>query len=298
MNLKEILQGVAQVEIKIQEDLTYLSTMRLKASGDIILIKSEESLTLVLQKLKSAGCNYRILGLGANQILPKSSINPYVKLNLPFDKSYFNEVRSEYVLPASVPLGVLTSHALKFGLMGWEVFTGIPATLGGAVFMNAGTELGEIGTLVKEIWMMTNKGTKKIVSVTDYNKYFSYRKNHFCEEGDLIYKVILGHRGISEGIPTTIRNYLNKRSASQPLDKKTCGCVFKNYSPTCRAGKFLDILNLKGLEFQGVRISPVHANFIENVGNASRNEFEKLVEIVNKEIKLQFGINFELEVKL
>ena len=99
-------------------------------------------------------------------------------------------------------------------------------------------------------------------------------------------------------IPSVIREYLHKRTRSQPLDKSTCGCVFKNFSKNCRAGKFLDILGLKGFTYNGITISPVHANFMENSGMGSSTDFLKMVDIINEEVYLQFGIRFELEVKL
>ena len=167
------------------------------------------------------------MGWGANILLPSSSTMPYVQLDFDFNRELLEQPQSEYILPASVSLAVLTSHAAKFGLKGWEVFTGIPASLGGAVYMNAGTNLGEIGSLVKEVKLMNKLGEIKLIKIDAHS--FSYRKNHFVQPGDVIYEVTLSNLGLDPAISIKIKDYLEMRNKSQPLKEATCGCVFKNH---------------------------------------------------------------------
>src|SRR5690606_37940156 len=122
-----------------------------------------------------------------------------IHLDLPFDLNYLSESHDEYVLPASLGLNHLTAHAVKFGLSGWEVFTGIPASLGGAIYMNAGTNLGEIGALVKSVDIVNSDGVLRTLLVSDQS--FSYRKNHFVKSGDVIVGATLIHRGKDSSIP-------------------------------------------------------------------------------------------------
>ncbi|MBT5095494.1 MAG: UDP-N-acetylenolpyruvoylglucosamine reductase, partial [Halobacteriovoraceae bacterium] len=106
---------------------------------------------------------------------------------------------------------------------------------------------------------------------------------------------------IDPSISKKIKDYLELRNRSQPLKENTCGCMFKNFkdlSTTCLAGQFLDILGMKGFTVNGIRVSPQHANFMENVGNASHEEVVAIVKLVQAELKLQFGIEFETEVKM
>jgi UDP-N-acetylmuramate dehydrogenase len=298
MKLTDLLKDIADVEVELNKDLTKFSTMRLKANGDFILIKSAQGLKETLKTLTENKLSYRLLGLGANQILNENSDSPYIKLSLPFNKEYLSDVRDEYELPASVTLSVLSSHAVKKGLRGWESFTGIPATIGGAVFMNAGTNLGEIGPLIKEVRIINKFGEERAEVMND--KSFSYRKNHFIEDGDVVYSVLMGHNGVDESVSNEIKKYLDLRNRTQPLKEWTCGCVFKNskLKRTCLAGKFIDIMGLKGLTYNGMRISPKHANFMENVDNASRKDVVALIKIIKDELRLQYGVEFETEVKL
>jgi UDP-N-acetylmuramate dehydrogenase len=286
--------------IEIDKDLKKYSTMRLDARGDLITIKSIEGLKLALKTLTKNNIHYRVLGWGANVLLQSQADRPYIQLDFEFDRSIFNSVHEEYILPGSVSLATLTSHANKFGLKGWEVFTGIPASLGGAIFMNAGTNLGEIGSIIKEVKLITKNGEEKSVIISE--KSFTYRHNHFIDEGDIIYEARLIHFGTDAAISKKIKEYLEMRNRTQPLKEWTCGCIFKNYhdvrsNVTCRAGLFIDIMGLKGLSIKNLQISPKHANFMENRGESSYEDVMEMITVLQKELKLQFGVSFETEVE-
>ncbi len=122
------------------------------------------------------------------------------------------------------------------------------------------------------------------------------------EPGDIIYQARLIHFGIEEAISKKIRDYLEMRNRTQPLKEWTCGCVFKNHHDlnrgvTCRAGLFIDIMGLKGLSYKNLKISPKHANFMENSGESSQEDVLKMISVLQKELKLQTGVTFETEVE-
>jgi UDP-N-acetylmuramate dehydrogenase len=286
--------------VEINKDLKKHSTMRLDALGDLITVRSVEGLKFAVKTLTENKIKYRVLGWGANILLPSLSSTPYIQLDFEFDRSQLEAPRDEYILPGSVSLAVLTSHANKFGLKGWEVFTGIPASLGGAIFMNAGTNLGEIGSVIKEVKLISKNGTEKLIKIDKSS--FSYRHNHFVEEGDVIYEARLVHFGIDEAISKKIREYLEMRTRTQPLKEWTCGCIFQNHHDssrdvTCRAGLFIDIMGLKGLSYKNLQISPKHANFMENRGESSYEDVLTMIGILKKEMKLQYGVSFQTEVE-
>ena len=288
------------VVIEIDKDLKKYSTMRLDARGDLITVKSIEGLKVATKTLTQNNIEYRVLGWGANILLPPKAVIPYIQLDFEFDRSVFEAPRDEYILPASVSLATLTSHANKFGLKGWEVFTGIPASLGGAIFMNAGTNLGEIGSIIKEVKLITKNGEEKSVIIDKTS--FTYRHNHFVDKGDVIYEARLIHFGIDEAISKKIKEYLDMRTRTQPLKEWTCGCIFQNHHDklrdvTCRAGLFIDIMGLKGLSIRNLQISPKHANFMENRGESSYEDVMEMITVLKKELKLQFGVSFETEVE-
>lgn len=298
--LNKLKSQIPEILIEVDRDLSNRSTMNCLSSGDLITVRDKDSLLKLILFFNELGVEYSVLGFGSNLILPENSNKPFIKLDFPCPKNYLDQIKDSYVLPASVPLNQLTALAIRFGYKGWESFTGIPASLGGAVFMNAGTNLGEIGNVIKRVRFIRRSG--KILDHIVSNESFSYRKNHFLEEGDIIFEVEIFHNGVDSKIGPKIRDYLKLRNNTQPLTSKTCGCIFKNYHSdgdgSCHVGKFIDIMGLKGLGLNQIRVSPTHGNFFENRGDGKREDVINLIELVRKELELQYGIVFETEVKL
>jgi len=278
-----------------QVDLKNLTTLKLESVGELFVIKSEEELIKILKNFKNENINYFVLGNGSNTILNEKILCPVLKLDIKNPDYIFDKIQKTYRLSASTSLQKLTSLALKHSLKGWECFTGIPATLGGAIFMNAGTGLGEISDIVESVEIINVFGEKVIIS-NDKLK-FSYRKNLFLNEGDIISYVTLKYFGIDKEVNGIIKKYLRLRSNSQPLTEHSAGCTYKNYKKeNYPAGKFIDLLGLKGLMFKNLQISPVHANFIVNNGVASKKDLVRLLEIIDNELVSTFGFNFEKEI--
>lgn len=277
-------------------DLTKFTTMRLNSHGDLVIVRTIDALKSLLNTLRKEATEYLVLGWGANQILPAKIDKLVIQLKFEFNLEYFDSVRDQYKLPASLGLNYLTSHAAKFGLKGWEVFTGIPASLGGAIFMNAGTNLGEIGAVVKSVDVVRANGELEKIEINAES--FSYRKNHFLNSGDIIVGATLIHFGEEPEISKKIKEYLEFRRSSQPLTTKNCGCVFKNPSKKLQAGRLIDIMGLKNLQVSGLKVSSKHANFVENSGEATRDDFLALTKVIQSTMDSFYGIEFELEVKI
>ncbi len=299
----DFFSGLNDVLVLHDSEVTKFSTMKLSSQGTLIKVSTVDSLKDVIFHLREKGTAYRVIGWGANFILPENPDFVLIKLDLPFDKSLIKENQNRFYLPASAPLNVLTSLAQKFNFSGWEVFTGVPASLGGAIAMNAGTSLGEICELINYIDIMRSNGDIERHKVNESS--FSYRTNHFLSEGDIIIAAEIFHKGKDPAVSELIKEYLRKRSESQPLREKTCGCMFKNLNfnvqnqtLTCRAGLYLDIMGMKGLSVGDMRISPKHANFMENRGRSGSEEVKKLVNKALSELELHYGVKFETEVHL
>lgn len=302
-DIQQSIHKISGLHLEVARDLTKFSTMKLKSSGSICFVETIDALRALLEILKTNGIKYEPIGWGANVILPEEPSTLFIKLNMAFDKESVSAQKKEFWLPASAPLNILTSLASKYGFRGWEVFTGIPASLGGAIAMNAGTSLGEIGELVKEVKVL--RGSGKLEDVKIHKGSFSYRKNNFLSDGDIIIEALLFYKTIDLKVSEEIKNYLDMRNNSQPLREKTCGCMFKNkietrgnHSVTCRAGQYIDIMGLKGLTLDGLRVSPKHANFMENQAQTSANAVKKLVSLTLRELELHYGVTFETEVRL
>ncbi len=297
MSWKKEVSEISDCILKENIDLSSYTTFKLSATGTVLEIQTKEAVKKILPILVKHKCDYRLVGWGANQILPDHSELIFIKLVFNFDhQDYFSSSKNEYILPASLGLNHLTSHASKFNLEGWEVFTGIPASLGGAIYMNAGTALGEIGPLVKDVTLITPDGSERVEIINE--KSFSYRKNHFVKAGEVIVGATLIHRGTNPEIAGKIKTYLEYRKSSQPLATKNCGCVFKNATTYFQAGRLIDHMGLKGLNSGHLKVSPKHSNFMENTGGAKKDDFVNLVRVINAYSDRYLGIEFELEVKI
>jgi UDP-N-acetylmuramate dehydrogenase len=294
--LSKILLPFKKTEKFLEGDISKLSTMRLKSVGHYIVVDLDEHLPELLQALTENKIFYRMIGWGANQILKEDARDTlYIKIKPPKDpQAYIEKIEEKYILPASFPLNVMVSKAMSFGFSGWEVLTGIPASLGGATYMNAGTKYGDIASIIGSVFVTNSKGVEREVIID--SKSFSYRKNHFIEIGDVITKVGIKNMGIDKvTIPPKIHEYMEYRKKTQPLQSFNCGCIFKNMDGVS-AGKIIQDVGMKGAKVGGMRVSTLHGNFLENEGSGTAHDFWNLVELIQKKVKDKFGRELELEV--
>ncbi|MBT4790712.1 MAG: hypothetical protein HON90_04010, partial [Halobacteriovoraceae bacterium] len=126
---------------------------------------------------------------------------------------------------------------------------------------------------------------------------FNYRSNNFLKRGDIILSAEVVHEGIDHEVKNKIKQYLDYRKETQPLTTKNCGSVFKNL-PNFRAGEIIDGIGLKGFGLENIHVSFMHANFIENNGTGTSDEFVELIHELSEEIERISGLKFEFEVKV
>ena len=289
---KSLIQEKIQINVSV--NLEKYTTIKLGAVGDIAIVKTLEELKFLQNYCLSENIPYHIVGWGANQVLLNKRNYLFVKLQLNEIDS-LTEFKEEYELITSTPLNQMTFAAKKLGLKGWEVFTGIPASFGGAICMNAGTSLGEIGNLIKSVKYLDLNGNIIHKKVTPDD--FKYRGNYFLKPGEIIISGVITHNGQDLELKNKISEYLIYREKTQPLKTKNCGSVFKN-DGDFKAGITIDKCGLKGLGINGIHISYLHGNFIENDNMGKAEDFERLTEIIKIELERYSGRKFELEVKI
>lgn len=288
--------SIEGVEFTEKAQLSKHTTLKLNVLGDLAIVESLCALKKLVMGLKDRKQSYRMLGWGANQVLSGESDSLYIKLKFDFDRSLLSSPMDKYDLPASAPLNALQSHAQKFGLIGWEAITGIPGSLGGAIVMNAGTALGEIGEFVESVQILTPEGEIRRHLVTTSS--FVYRGNTFLGLDEIIISAVLLNKGTSPNISKKIKEYMDYRKNSQPLRAFTCGCVWKNKDDHHKAGIMIDKSGLSNLMVGGLEVSSVHANFFENNGEGTFDDFQELSELLNEQMELHAGIRFDLEAKV
>ncbi len=197
------------------------------------------------------------------------------------------------VVGAGMMNTVLLAKLDKLGVGGVGCLTGVPGTVGGAIRMNAGTRIGEIGERVAFVRIMLPDG--RVENLTAEALDFRYRRAT-VPEGAVITRVGLWVSKDGHAEEQALRTeHLEYRKASQPLDQPSCGSTFKN-PPGDAAGRLIDAAGLKGTAIGGARISEKHANFFINTGDATATDLHALIKLARDTVQEQFSIALEPEV--
>jgi len=258
----------------------------------MVLPKNAYKLSLLLKFLKENKVPYLLLGNGSNVLF---SDQPYEGVILKLDA--FDQLIIEdtmLTVGAGYPLQKLALQVARKGLSGLEFAAGIPGTVGGAVYMNAGAYQSDMGYLVSKIKVMDQNGVVK----TLYNREldFHYRSSLLQRRKDLICleaTLVLKH-GKKKEILEIMEDRKQRRLLSQPLEYPSAGSVFRN--PLNQyAGKLIEDLHLKGKRIGGAMVSEKHANFIINENHATAKDIKDLTELIQKEVKEHYQIDLKVE---
>ena len=237
---------------------------------------------------------YLVLGKGSN-ILVKDRGLKGIALLL---KGVLEEVEEkEGTIHAGGGLGLteLVRFCHRKGLAGVEFLAGIPGTVGGAVAMNAGAWGKSTGDVVTGVEILTAEGKGMTKSRSELQ--FSYRKAGLPSGSVVLRALFKVTPDRPEAVGERIRDYLERRKASQPLDYPSAGSVFRN-PPQDYAGRLIERVGLKGKRIGGAMISDKHANVIVNVGGARAEDILTLMEMARQTVKERTGVDLEPEIKV
>jgi UDP-N-acetylmuramate dehydrogenase len=274
-----------------------LTSLRVGGAVDwVISPRTEEQAAAIVYELDQAGVAWRPLGSGSN-VLADDGDHHYVILSLKDLKGEPRFDGDRVSISAGYSLPRLCIDAARAGLSGIEGLGGIPGTVGGALWMNAGAYGHEIGTVTETV-RMARQG--QVVEVPGASIKWDYRHTSF-REGELVLgATLLLQTDDSEKIRVRMDEAKERRLASQPHGSRSAGCFFKN-PPAGKTGtgKIIDDLGMKGARRGSAVVSPVHANFIITDGeNASAADAIALAEEIRERVKREQGIDLEYEVEL
>ena len=282
-------------KVKENVDLKSYNTYKVSTiSKYLIDVKSEELLVNLIKYLKENNINYFILGNGSNVVFPNEPFDGVIiKLN---GLNAIDIDDDEVYVGAGVMLPKLVNETVNNCLCGLEWAAGIPGTLGGAVVGNAGAYLSEIFSFIEEIRVLENNEIKTLKK--DDVKY-SYRYSSFKENKDVI---ILGaklklNKGSKDESEVLMKERLERRIKSQPLEYPSAGSVFRNPEGNY-AGKLIEDCGLKGKKIGGAMVSEKHANFIINYDNATPKDVRDLIKLVHDTVLKETNIDLVIEQEL
>lgn len=236
-----------------------------------------------------------VFGLGSNIVVRDKGIRG-VTLKIGNTLKEIQISGQEIYAQAGVRLSELARKAEANSLSGLEFAEGIPGSLGGAVFMNAGAYDGEMKDVVWEVEAISPSGEKQIFPAADLG--FDYRKSVFQSNDYVIVAVKMKLKpGVQAEIRSKMREYAASRREKQPLEYPSAGSVFRR-PPGYYVGPMIENMGLKGYSVGGAQVSEKHAGFIVNTGNASASDVLQLIEIIKKAAREQFGVDLQPEIRV
>ena len=266
------------------------------SAGLFIEPENEQQLSSVLEKCRSLSVEPFIIGNGSNLLVSDSGIEqPVIRLCGEFEKIMLVDETTVRV-GAGATLVSLCRFALENSLSGLEFAYGIPGSVGGAAFMNAGAYGGEMKDVVELCEHIGIDGKKGSFSKEDLS--FGYRKSAYSENKYIITFVTFKlKKGEKDEIEAKMNELLGRRKDKQPLSFPSAGSVFKRPEGYF-AGALIEQCGLKGKRTGGAMVSEKHAGFIVNAGSATCCDVKELIEYCQKTVFEKFGIELETEIKM
>lgn len=259
--------------------------------------EDEQQLRIILKICKETNTPYFVLGRGSNLLVSDRGFDGVViNLRKNFTKITTDKEAKTITAEAGASLPAVSQAALSAGLTGLEFVAGIPGTMGGGLFMNAGAYGGELKQIVTEAAVMAPDGV--IRHVPNEKMELGHRLSSFMRTDEIILSVTMQ---LADGDPQSIKAMMDdfnaRRRDKQPLEYPSAGSTFKR--PTGYfAGKLIEDAGLKGFSVGGAEVSEKHAGFVINTGTATASDIWNLCQEVRKRVFVQFGVELEPEIQM
>lgn len=304
------LEGVLDGDVVSDEDMSRHTTYRIGGPASLFVdCASIPDLALTCDVLLEEQVPWVVVGKGSNILVCDDGYDgAVISLGSGFSSCDFGGLESRddtsepieadeehlVTIGAAYPLSRLVQEAYGLGLSGLEFAIGIPGTVGGALFMNAGTRNKGIGSLVRTVTLYKPGVGLRIVH--GYEVGWSYRSSNLPQDEIIVEATISLIADDKEKISKRMQERLDARRATQPLSARSCGSVFKN-PPDQSAGILIQECGIAGATCGDAQISTQHANFIVNTGHASAEDVLALIHLARDRVKETYGIKLRPEVK-
>lgn len=278
------------------ESMAKHTTFRVGGNADIyVSVKSVRELSSLIKLARETDTPFLVIGNGSNILVKDKGIRGLV-IEIGSGMSDFELKGNKIYAQAGVLISKLASLALNHSLSGMEEISGIPGTLGGGIYMNAGAYGGELKNIIKTVTYIDEYGEEKTVTADECG--FGYRKSIFTNGGKYIVSAVIE---LSEGDRTEISekmaDYAKRRREKQPLSLPSAGSTFKRPEGYF-AGALIQESGLKGYKSGGAMISDLHAGFVVNYDNATSQDILDVIKHTQETVLDKFGVMLETEVKI
>ena len=296
VNIKKRLKTLlGDANVEVNKPLKNHTYTRLGGNADYFVTpKTAEQVQEVVRLANECDIPFMLLGNGSNLIIKDGGIRGIVM--------YLGEFNEIEVVDTTVRaqsgalIADVSKEALHYHLTGLEFACGIPGSVGGALFMNAGAYGGEIKDVLKEAIVITPDG--ELLTIQAEDLHLSYRTSSIQTNGYIVLEALFELEVGKYGEIKSMMDVLTyKRESKQPLEYPTCGSVFKR-PPGNFAGKLIQDSGLQGVQIGGAEVSKKHAGFIINKDEATASEYIALIKHVQKVVKENFDVELEREVRI
>jgi len=275
--------------------MSEITSFRIGGPADLILYpQGLEDLQILMALFRDKGLRYLLLGNGSNILASDRGVRePLINLS-----HGFKEIRKQgtkVMAGAGIGLPQLLRFCAANGLSGLEPLAGIPGTVGGGIRMNAGSWGVEIGDMTSSLMVMGRAGA--ITWVKREEVAFGYRGINLPAEDIFLQGEFSLHKGEEPEIAGRMQDFVRRRKETQPLFQPSAGSIFKN-PEGIPAGKLIEEVGLKGVRRGNAMVSPLHANFIVNVGDAQARDVLGLIGLIRERVYQEKGTTLELEVQI
>lgn len=260
----------------------------------LVTPKTVEELVGIVELCVESEWPYLILGNGSNVIFDDEGYSGIV-IKISTFLSKIQVIGNQIKVQSGALMAAVSSKAMEHSLTGFEFASGIPGTLGGAVFMNAGAYGGEMKDIVDSVTVLCEDGKLKKRKAEDLD--FAYRHSIFQSNDEIIVEVTLNlTKGNKKAILEEIKTLAHKRNSKQPVTYPSAGSIFKRPEGHY-AGQLIDEAGLRGVSIGGAQVSELHCGFIINTGNATAKDIMRLISKVQNDVYVKSGVMLEPEVR-
>ena len=284
------------------ESVARYSTYRIGGPATVLLPKTPADVAAALRLAGETGTPWFALGLGSNILLPDEGLDALViRMGKGLDR--LQQDRDRWTIGAGLPAPLAARKTAEAGFAGLHIFVGVPGTVGGGVYMNAGCHGGDWAEVVQQVTVVDGHGNDSVMTRRDVP--FTYRRSGL--DGRIVLETTVQLRPEEPArLEEAVAELFEWRQKGTPFNQPCCGSVFKNPSgPSWKreggsktAGQLIEAAGLKGFSIGGAQVSPMHANYFVNTGGATAADVRRLIEHVQRTVEQQFSVRLDPEVKL
>ena len=286
------------IQFKEFEKLSRLTSMRTGGLARLLFEPDSSSeLVFTVRLLRDLGIKYRVVGAMTNTLPPDGIYDGAIVRTSRIDSVAIRENNTVEASTGATLIGITRATA-KRGISGFAEFFGIPGTLGGAIYGNAGAHSADISNVITSVDAY-DPTSDRIVTFSRDDIGFAYRDSLFKRNPDLVIlsAILVGDVGSSSDILALMRTYAQMRRERQPLEMPSLGSVFKHPKGDF-APRLIESLGLKGISVGGASVSKKHAGFIVNNGGATSSDVRSLIAIIKDRVLSAYGIELEEEINV